>query len=58
MSVVCSVFFCLIAFNALVFISVMFLRRDRPAVRLRLFRWVLHTNSGRRAHHRRSHLPA
>jgi hypothetical protein len=49
MSVFNSAFFGLVAFNALLFISLMFFRRDRPAARLRLFRWVLHTNSRHRA---------
>jgi hypothetical protein len=57
MSVFSSVFVGLIAFNALIFISLMFFRRDRPEARTRLFRWVLHTKSGRRAHHQHSHLP-
>ncbi len=57
MSVISSVFVGLVAFNALLFISLVFFRRDRPEARARLFRWVLHTNSGRRAHHRHSHLP-
>ena len=57
MSVFSSVFVGLIAFNALIFISLMFFRRDRPAARLRLFRWVLHTNSRHRTSRRHSHIP-
>jgi hypothetical protein len=57
MSVFSSVFVGLIAFDALLFVSLMFYRRDRPAARLRLFRWVLHTNSRHRAS-RHSHIPA
>jgi hypothetical protein len=49
MSVFNSAFVGLVAFNALLFISLTFFRRDRPAARLRLFRWVLHTNSRHRA---------
>jgi hypothetical protein len=58
MSVFSSVFVGLIAFNALLFISLMFFRRDRPATRLRLFRWVLHANSRHRTLRRHSHIPA
>jgi hypothetical protein len=58
MSVISSVFVGLIAFNALLFISLMFFRRDRPAARLRLFRWVLHTKSRHGASRRHSHIPA
>jgi hypothetical protein len=57
MSVLSSVFVGLIAFNALIFISLVFFRRDRPEARARLFRWVLHTKPGRRAQHQHSHLP-
>jgi len=46
MSVLSSVFVGLIAFNALIFISLVFFRRDRPEARARLFRWVLHTKPG------------
>jgi hypothetical protein len=48
MSVISSVFVGLIAFNALIFISLVFSRRDRPEARARLFRWVLHTTPGGR----------
>ena len=58
MSVFSSVFVGLIAFNALIFISLMFFRRDRPEARARLFRWVLHTNSRHRTSRRHSHIPA
>jgi hypothetical protein len=58
MSVFSSVFVGLIAFNALLFISLMFFRRDRPAARLRLFRWVLHTKPHSQTAHRHSHIPA
>jgi hypothetical protein len=54
MSVFSSVLVGLIAFNALFFVSLMFFRRDRPAAHLRLFRWVLHTNSRHRTPRRRS----
>jgi hypothetical protein len=53
-----SVFIGWIAFNALLFISLMFFRRNRPAARLHLFRWVLHTNSRHRTPRRPSHIPA
>jgi hypothetical protein len=57
MSVLSSVFVGLVALNGLLFISLMFLRRDRPAVRLRLFRWVLLTKPRYRTA-RPSHIPA
>jgi hypothetical protein len=57
MSVLSSVCVGLIALSAFILISLVFFRRDRPAARLRFFRWVLHTNSGRRALHQHSHVP-
>jgi hypothetical protein len=56
MSVISSVLVGLIAFNAVIFISLVFFRRDRPEARARLFRWVLHKNSDRRADRQHSHL--
>jgi hypothetical protein len=56
MSVLSLVFVGWIALNALIFISLMF-RRHRPAARLRLFRWILYTNSGSRARDQHSHVP-
>jgi hypothetical protein len=58
MSVFSSVFVGWIAFNALIFTSLVFFRRDRPAARLRLLQWILHTNSGRRSHRQHFHRPA
>jgi hypothetical protein len=49
----------LIAFNALIFVSLLFLRRSRPELLTRLFTWVVRTNSGRESRSQNhSHRPA
>jgi hypothetical protein len=46
-----------VAFNALLFVT-LYLRRPRPELRTRLFRWVLHGGVGRRSRARgHSHIP-
>lgn len=52
-----SVIFVVIGFNALLFAALM-LRRPRPDLRARMFAWVVHTKTSRRAREHAHHLPA
>jgi hypothetical protein len=57
MSVIVSAIFVVIGFNALLFAALM-LRRPRPDLRVRMFAWVVHTKTSRRAREHAHHLPA
>jgi hypothetical protein len=57
MSVIVSAIFVVIGFNALLFAALM-LRRPRPDLRARMFAWVVHTKTSRRAREQAHHLPA
>jgi hypothetical protein len=52
-----SVIFVVTGFNALLFAALMF-RRPRPDLRARMFAWVVHTKTSRRAREHAHHLPA
>jgi hypothetical protein len=57
MPVFSNVILTLVGFNALLFAALM-CRRSRPDLRTRMFAWVVHTKTGRRAGKHAHHLPA